>query len=36
MIKMDEIKQLPVDELKVRLEDAEEELAEVMGASEGF
>ena len=27
MIKMDEIKQLPVDELKVRLQDAEEELA---------
>ena len=27
MIKMDEIKQLPIDELKVRLQDAEEELA---------
>lgn len=27
MVKMEEIKQLPLDELKVRLRDAEEELA---------
>lgn len=27
MMKMDEIKQLPLEELKIRLQDAEEELA---------
>ena len=27
MIKMEEIKQLPLDELKIRLQDTEEELA---------